>query len=215
MEARLLGGDQSGAWAIVEAALTGGIEPVEVYTEALGPALRSIGDRWAAGEIDPGQEHLATAIAHRLIGRLGPRFARRGRTRGSVVLAMPPHDRHGLGIAMAGDVLLGAGFEPIDLGGDVPLGSLASAIGRVDRLRAVGIGAVVSNNRRHLAAAVRTARRAAGPDIPVILGGRGTNQEEATGMGADGWAETAVEGVELLEVLLAERGTNGRPAPNR
>ena len=131
MEARLLGGDQAGAWSIVEAALTGGIEPVEVYTEALGPALRSIGDRWAAGEIDPGQEHLATAIAHRLIGRLGPRFARRGRTRGSVVLAMPPNDRHGLGIAMAGDVLLGAGFEPIDLGADVPLGSLASAIGRV------------------------------------------------------------------------------------
>ena len=215
MEARLLGGDQAGAWAIVEAALTGGIEPVEIYTEALGPALRSIGDRWAVGEIDPGEEHLATAIAHRLIGRLGPRFARRGRTRGSVVLAMPPNDRHGLGIAMAGDVLLGAGFEPIDLGADVPLDSLASAIGRVDRLRAVGIGAVVSSNRRQLAAAVRTARHAAGPDIPVILGGRGTNQAEATGMGADGWAATAAEGVELLEVLLTQRETNGRPPANR
>ncbi len=116
---------------------------------------------------------------------------------------------------MAGDVLLGAGFEPIDLGADVPLGSLASAIGRVDRLRAVGIGSVVSNNRKHLAAAIRTARRAAGPDTPVIVGGRGTNHEEATVMGADGWAETAAEGVELLEVLLAERGKDNQLAANR
>jgi MerR family transcriptional regulator, light-induced transcriptional regulator len=202
IEARLLGGDQAGAWAVIEAALTGGIEPVEVYTEALGPALRSIGERWAKGDVDPGQEHLATAIAHRLIGRLGPRFAHRGRTRGSVVLAMPPNDRHGLGIAMVGDVFLGAGFEPIELGADVPLASLESAIHRVDRLKAVGIGAVVSNNRKHLAAAVRRARRAAGPGIPIILGGPGTNGEEAIGLRADGWAATATDGVDMLERCL-------------
>ncbi len=53
------------------------------------------------------------------------------------------------------------------------------------------------------------------PDTPVLLGGPGTNQEEATGLGADGWAATAAEGVELLEVLLAERGTNGRPSADR
>jgi methanogenic corrinoid protein MtbC1 len=102
---------------------------------------------------------------------------------------------------MVGDVFLSAGFEPIELGADVPLASLESAIHRVDRLKAVGIGAVVSN-RKHLAAAVRRARRAAGPGIPIILGGPGTNRDEAIGLGADGWAATATDGVDMLEACL-------------
>ena len=43
------------AWAVIEAAHRRHIEPVEVYTEALGPALRSIRERWAKATSTPGR----------------------------------------------------------------------------------------------------------------------------------------------------------------
>ena len=69
---------------MVEAALASGMEPADIHLELLAPALRSIGDGWEAGRLSVADEHRASAVAGRLIGRLGPRFARRGRKRGTV-----------------------------------------------------------------------------------------------------------------------------------
>jgi methanogenic corrinoid protein MtbC1 len=85
----MIAGDEAGAWAIVEAALASGAEAADVYLDVLLPALESVGDGWAAGRISVADEHRATVVAQRLIGRLGPRFARRGRKRGVVVLGAP------------------------------------------------------------------------------------------------------------------------------
>jgi excisionase family DNA binding protein len=87
LEQRMLAGDVAGSWAVVEAALVSGATPPEVHLELLAPSLRSIGERWADGEISVADEHRASVTAQRIIGQLGPRFARRGRTRGTIVIA--------------------------------------------------------------------------------------------------------------------------------
>ena len=130
LEARMLAGDVNGAWSVVEAALASGSEPADIYMDVLAPALAKVGRRWEDGEIDVAEEHLATAVASRIIGRLGPRFSRRGRPRGTVITAMPPGDRHGLGLAMLADILRGAGYVVLDLGPDTPIPSLVFAVER-------------------------------------------------------------------------------------
>ena len=107
MEARLVAGDATGAWGVVEAAMAAGATPDRVYTEVISPALVSIGDRWAAGDLDIASEHRATAVVQRLIGRLGPQFGRRGRTRGVVVVGAPAGETHALVVSMLADPLLG------------------------------------------------------------------------------------------------------------
>ena len=91
---RMVAGDEAGAWSTVEAALASSLEPAEIYHELLVPALRDIGTGWANGSLSIADEHGATAVAQRIIGRLGPRFARRGRKRGTVVLGAAPGDEH-------------------------------------------------------------------------------------------------------------------------
>ena len=59
LEDRLVAGDEGGAWAVIEAALASGMEPTAVYLDLLGPALRSIGDRWARGQLSVADEQLA------------------------------------------------------------------------------------------------------------------------------------------------------------
>ena len=90
LERRLVAGDEPGAWVVVEASLGAGAHPDDVLVDAVGAAMRAVGEGWAAGDYTVDDEHRATVVALRLVARLGPRFARRGPRRGAVVLGTPP-----------------------------------------------------------------------------------------------------------------------------
>jgi len=202
LEARLTAGDAGGAWQVIEASLASGKDPSQVYTEILTPALTSIGERWMRGELGVDDEHIASAIASRLIGRLGPRFARRGRSRGRIIAAMPQGERHGFGLAMLSDVLRGAGYEVLDLGPDTPTESLVTALRKVDRVDAVCVS-VVYNHALAGAKEMVSAVKQEDPSIPVIVGGFAvTGWEMAREMGADGWAPDSSAAAELVDRLI-------------
>ena len=202
LEDRLVVGDEPGAWAVVEAALASGMEPADVHLELLVPALRSIGDGWAAGRLSVADEHRASAVAGRLIGRLGPRFARRGRKRGTVVVGAPAHEEHALPSAILSDLLRGAGFEVIDLGADTPATSFAETGAAANRLVAVLI-AVTGPGRERAVRATVTAIRAAGVTAPVLAGGGAIADEaHASRLGADGWSgRDALHALAAVEAL--------------
>jgi excisionase family DNA binding protein len=188
LEQRMLAGDVAGAWAVVEGALTSGASPAEIYLRVLAPALGSIGERWAAGDLSVADEHRATVVAQRIVGQLGPRFARRGRTRGTVVIGAPAGERHALPSAMLADLLRDAGFAVVDLGADAPPESFADAAASAPRLVAVCIGI----SRDGLADAMKATVRAledAGVDAPIVIGGAAvTDADEARRLGATHWS---------------------------
>jgi len=201
LERRLVAGDEVGAWGVVEAALAAGTDPPAVYLDVLAPAMTAIGDAWAAGEVDVSVEHRASAIVLRLVGRLGPRFARRGVSRGCVLLAAPQGDLHGLPVALAADLVRGAGFDAEDLGADLPLTSLAAAAARSQRLVAVALAATTPDNRPAVEEAVRCVREIV-DGVPVLVGGGAVPDEAAARrLGADGWGRDGAALVDLLEAL--------------
>jgi len=199
---RMAVGDEAGSWAILEEALASGTGPAEIYTELVVPALRRIGDAWQSGTMTVADEHRASAVVHRLIGRLGPRFARRGRSRGGVLLGEAPGELHGLPSAILADLLRIAGFGAVDLGPNTPPESFAVTALQTPRLLAVLVGATTTGQDSALRSVVRALRRAK-VDAPVLVGGRGVRDlEHARRLGADGWtgmdAAGAVAAVEAL-----------------
>lgn len=204
LEDRLLVGDEAGAWTIIENALTAGVDPEEVYLEVLAPAMARIGDDWAAGKVSISEEHRASVVMLRLIGRLGPRFSRRGRKRGTVVVGAPPGDHHGVPLALAADLLRGAGFTVIDLGADTPAGSFVDAGRTADRLIGVGISATNNDNAEAIAEAIATVHRDLG--CPVVLGGQAV-LDEAMGkaLGADEVTSNASDLIEVFGRLASTR----------
>jgi len=203
LEARLVEGDEAGAWGVVEAALASGTTPGEIYTGLIGPALASLGARWHDGTISIAQEHLATAVALRLIGRMGPRFARKGRTKGVVVVTTPAGERHAIPSLMVSDLLRGTGFQVIDLGADVPGDSLAQIIPAFDGLVAVCISSTRLNADPAVRRSIKAARQAA-PDVKIFVGGASiTDATHAARLGADGWAPDGPGAVELVLEVLA------------
>jgi MerR family transcriptional regulator, light-induced transcriptional regulator len=200
---RMLAGDRAGSWQVVEAAMASGVEPQDVYVEILGPALHRIGASWERGEIGIDQEHLASGVATSIVGRLGPRFRRRGRHRGAVLVAMPVGERHGLGVAMLGDILAQAGYEVLNLGTDTPPASLTAAIAGRDDLSAIVVS-VVDATRLPGAARLVAAARRTDPAVPIVAGGFAVpDQATARRLGADGW----VADPRRLAGLIAELST--------
>jgi len=200
---RMGAGDEPGAWKIIEGVLAGGAPPADVLVDVIGGALGRIGDDWAARTLSVAEEHRASAVAQRLIGRLGPRFARRGRKRGTVVVGAVEGDDHGLPSAIVADLLRGAGFEVLDTGGNTPAASFVDTARAANRLLAVVIGSTTANRD---AALRRTVKRLRAGDIaaPILMGGAAVSDDEhARSLGADGWSgHDARQAVTAIEELL-------------
>lgn len=198
--ARLLAHDEAGAWAVIEAAMGAGLEPVDVHLGLLAPALRTIGERWATGEISVGDEHRASAVASRLIGRLGPSFARPGRRRGTVLLGGVAGDPHGLPSALVADVLRSAQYEVVELGPDTPVHDFVATARSLDQVLAVCVSFAVGGQDEAVSATVAALREAL--PVPVFVGGPGCEGEDhARRLGATATAPDAAALVHLLEEL--------------
>jgi MerR family transcriptional regulator, light-induced transcriptional regulator len=202
---RLVDGDEPGAWALVEAALVGGTEPADVYVQVLAPALRNIGDAWAQGVVSIDEEHRASAIATRLVGRLGPRFRRRGRPRGTVLLGVAPNDFHSLPASMVADVLRADGYRVVELGAATPADSFLAAAARSEYLTAIAISVGTDANVQGATRAIRALhRRQRG--TPVVVGGPALPDETAAeALGADHWAGDALHAAAVVDEIRSSR----------
>jgi excisionase family DNA binding protein len=199
LEARLIAGDAPGAWGVIQAAMTSGVALDRVYGDILAPALTQIGERWSRDEIDVSVEHRASGIAIRIIGRLGPQFVGRGRTRGAVIVGSPAGERHSLPLAMLADLIRMQRWEVSDLGADVPVHSFVHAALATSDLAAVGVSVTVPSSLE-AAAGVCTALRSVLPDLMVVLGGSAIRDEEhALALGASAFAADSVQFGELLD----------------
>jgi excisionase family DNA binding protein len=203
LQDRMLHGDEPGAWAVVERALSSGMEPAGILLDLMGPAMAGIGDEWERGTITVAQEHQASGIANRVIGRLGPRFVRRGRKRGHVIVGAAPLDEHGLPTAIVRDLVQGHALAVTDLGANVPVASWASTVRAAaagsPALVAVGLCATTGGHRAELRAAISAIRAETG--APIVLGGHAiTSAAAARRLGADHYSATAADAVSLLAV---------------
>jgi excisionase family DNA binding protein len=210
LQARLVVGDEAGSWALLESALASDMTPEGVLLDLVSPTLRSIGALWADGELSVADEHRASAVATRLISRLGGRFAPRGRKRGVVVVTAAPGDAHAVPVAIAADLLRWHGFEVVELGADTPAEDLAATAAQAQDLLAVGIvcttrATAVADGSAQLA--IAEVHRAA-PDVPVLLGGAAIVCEaDALRLGADAFTGGRADDLlRALENIVASAG---------
>ena len=197
----LLAGDEASAWSVLDRALSTGYSPTELYLQLLAPALRTVGAGWEQGSLSVGEEHRASAVAVRLVGRLGPSFVRRGRHLGTVVLGAAPGDPHSLPVSLLADIVRAAGYRVIDLGGNVPVASFVAAAGEADQAVAVGVSVSDGGCLGAATEVVEAFRATTG--VPVLLGGPSTDPSMREL--ADGWAADGAAAAALIDDLRTPR----------
>jgi excisionase family DNA binding protein len=194
----LIDGDEVASWTITQDALASAFSLEDLYIEVLSPSMRHVGDEWAASRVSVAEEHRATALMYRLIGRLGPGFIRRGRSRGRVVLGAPSGDHHGLPTALLSDPLRGRRLGVADLGAHTPARSFAETVAKYDRLIGVGIVASAPLDDHVIAETISAIRSRSA--TPIVLGGHAIrNARHASRLGATAYADSPKAALEWFD----------------
>lgn len=172
-----------------------------IVEDRLYPALRALGEAWAAGQVDVAGEHASSAAAVR---RLSMAFEAAGGSGGPspLLVGLPPGARHEVAALAFATAARRAGMPVVYLGPDVPAESWVAAVERT-AARAVAFGVVMEEDLPG-AAAVVDALRAAQPAIIVAVGG--AQSSRLTGAGALILPDRLDEAVEALRGALDGAG---------
>jgi methanogenic corrinoid protein MtbC1 len=123
--------DAAGAYRVAARALAGGMSLAALYQEVIAPAMHELGRLWQRGAITAADEHLATALTHRVLAALHPLpsvvASGGGNGKPRAMLAAVEGEQHALGLRMAADLLEEAGYQVVYLGADVPTEALLAA----------------------------------------------------------------------------------------
>jgi excisionase family DNA binding protein len=197
LASHLVAGSEVEAWRVIGNALAAGHDVASIHLEVIGGAIGRVSTDVAAGRHNAATERIAVATASRLLSRLGGQFPHRGRKRGTVVLAAPPGEYHGVPLLLVANLIRHAGYTVMELGTDTPAVDIVDAVAAHPKVVAVGLG-VTTVDRLDATRALVRAVRAAHPTVPILLGGQAIrNVDIALLAGATAWSA----GPDLIDQL--------------
>ncbi|MDX9830610.1 MAG: corrinoid protein [Anaerolineae bacterium] len=196
-------GDADRAAELSERCLAEGTPAQVLFEQAVIAGIQETGRLWDANHyyvpdviLSADAFRSATRVVEQHLGR------RAGEQRGKVVIGVVEGDVHDLGKGIVVAMLLGTGFEVIDLGVDLPIERFVEAV-RAERPDILGVGAYMSTTML-LARDVIDALEEAGlrQTVKVMVGGVPTTQHFADEIAADGWAPDATTAARRALELL-------------
>jgi methanogenic corrinoid protein MtbC1 len=205
----LVDGDAAHAFRLATKLLDEGVSFEQLVTDVLAPVQHELGRRWATSDLGIADEHAASAVVEELLVRLGATLdAPRG---AKVVIACAEHDMHALGGRVVASLLTLDGFRALPLGASIPPSDLAEYLEMQQPLAlalSVSVSSVLANAARSIAVA-----HDAG--VPVVAGGQGFGGREARArrVGADAFAPSASDALEVLRAWEVARPQSLAPAP--
>jgi methanogenic corrinoid protein MtbC1 len=208
MKDALLNGDEAKTIEVTKELLSIGIDPVGLIQEVVVPSLTEVGRRFATMEIFL-PELMESGAAGRAASELiETELAKTGTVvepLGVVVLGTVKGDIHDIGKNITASLFKAHGFKVIDLGKDVSAASFLEAA-EANRADIIGASALMSITRAGCRD-VATLLEDSGVRNKYIylVGGGSIDQYYADEIGADGFGDTAAEGVELAKKLIANR----------
>jgi len=195
---------------VVKKSLKEGHNPLEII-DAISVVLGEIGDKFEKGELFLVHLVMAGETAKKTISKHLAPLLKAGETKrkeaGRVVIGTVAGDIHDLGKSIVASMLFSAGFDVIDLGKDVPVEDFVKAVEEYNP-DIVGMSALLSTSIPMQREVIKALEEHNLRDrVKVMVGGAPVTAEWAEEIGADGYAEDAVEAVKVAKKLL--RGKSG------
>lgn len=190
---------------VVKESLEKGYSALEVVN-ALTSALKVIGDKFERGEIFLVQLIVAGEACKNVTSKyLEPLLRKEGEKRsalGKVVIGTVEGDIHEIGKNIVAAMLTASGFEVIDLGVDVPTERFVKAVKEHDP-DILGLSALLTTTMPMQKEVIEALKREGLRErVKVIVGGAPVTESWAKEIGADGYADNAVEAVKLAKRLM-------------
>lgn len=200
----VLTGDAAATLEITNAALAQGVDPQELITDRMIPAMDEVGRRFENHEYFVPELLIAARAMKGALNILRPLLAERGiEPLARIVVGTVKGDLHDIGKGLVASMLEGGGFEVIDLGVDVTAEKFVEEA-KEHNADIIAVSALLTTTMPGMKAVVEAVHEAGlSPQCKVIIGGAPVTQKYADTIGADGYSESASGAVALARELLA------------
>jgi corrinoid protein of di/trimethylamine methyltransferase len=200
--------DEEKVLAKTKTAFDEGLNPLQVIDFGLGEGMKQIGEKYAAGDFTLPHMVIGADIMQRAVGLLEPALQRdhqKREFRAKVVIGTAEGDIHDIGKKIVATLLRANGYEVIDLGRDVPNTEFVERV-KAENPDFLGMSALmtttVTNQQKVIELLQSQGLR---ERVRVIVGGAAVMPETARHIGADGYGESAAEGVAVMNRILISK----------
>ena len=197
--------DENRVLLLTTESLEDGQNPLEIIEDGLAEGIRRIGEKFAAGEFTLPHMVIGADIMQRAVGILEPALEKTQQKRqfkAKVIIGTAEGDIHDIGKKIVATLLRANGYEVIDLGRDVPNTRFLSKIEEESPdflCMSALMTTTVSNQQKVIQLLEKEGLRA---NVQVVVGGAAVSPDSAHQMGADGYGESASEGVAVIDGML-------------
>ena len=200
----VLNGDHKTSAAITDAAIAENLDPQEMVTKFMIPAMDEVGRRFENEEYFVPELLLAARAMKASLDKLRPLLAARGaEPTGKVVIGTVKGDLHDIGKNLVSAMLEGGGFEITDLGADVTPEKFVAAVEKTGATL-VCLSALLTVTMPAMKTTIEAFVKAGLRDrIKIIIGGAPVTQQFADDIGADAYGASASSAVAIARKLVA------------
>jgi len=178
----------------------------EELLKIIGTTMQYIGELFEQEEIFLPDLIGSADIVKKVVDEiLDPAIKEKGgerETLGKVVLGTVEGDVHSIGKDLVASFLFSNGFEIFNLGEEVPASAFIEKAEEVDA-KVIGLSSLLTmsmNSQKDVIDELN--KRGLRERYKVVIGGSPTSIDWAEEIGADGWADDAIEAVSLIKNLL-------------
>ncbi|MHA1726948.1 MAG: cobalamin B12-binding domain-containing protein [Promethearchaeota archaeon] len=198
--------DEDGLKKRIETALsTKEADPLSII-KIIGNVMTLVGDKFEKEEYFLPELIMSANIVKSTIDEiLDPALRKMGQKKeslGKVVIGTVEGDVHSIGKDLIASFLFSNGFEVYNLGEEVPAERFINKAEEVNA-QVIGLSSLLTMSLDFQRQVIQELKKRGLRDkYKVIVGGSPTSEEWANQIGADGWADDALEAVALVKKLL-------------
>lgn len=202
----VLSGDAKTAVAVTKEALADNVDPLELVSKYMVPAMDEVGKRFECEEYFVPELLISARAMKGALELIRPLLTARGdEPAGRVAIGTVKGDLHDIGKNLVASMLEGGGFEVIDLGADVAPEKFVAAV-REKGVNMVALSALLTVTMPSMKTTIEALREAGVRDsVKIMVGGAPVTAQYARDIGADGYSDNATSAVALARQLMGVR----------
>ena len=201
----IVGGEPEAVVTLTRKALELDLRPLEIINQGLVTGMNIAGEKFAQGEFFLPHLLIAAKGMQAAMELLEPELSARKQEHeviGTVVIGTVQGDIHEIGKSLVGTMLSANGFKVLDLGVDVPREVFIAKV-RETGADILGLSALLTTTMIGQREVIEDLVQAGLRDqVKVIVGGAPVSQAWADEINADGYADNAMDAVEVARRML-------------
>lgn len=202
----VLKGDKIRAAELAASVIKNGYNVLEIIENGFSKGIHRAGELWEQGEYFLPELAFSADAMKAAMATLQPALLAGGgknQSRGTVVIGTIQGDIHDIGKTLVATMLAANGYSVVDLGADVAYSRFVEEAQK-QNAGLLCMSALLTTTMAGQGQVVKQLReKGLREKIKVLVGGAPTNAAWADEIGADGFAENAIEAVHVANTLLS------------